>query len=81
MLANESCLRVCFMRFNSEVVYQKLFQKYWKRLLVKNKKVAVNCASTYESNKYILKIKQKKRKFEVLVIPVAIESLLYLTPS
>ena len=40
----------------------------------KNLQLCIDC----ESNKYILKIKEK---FEVLVIPVANESLLYLTPS
>ena len=34
-------------RFNSKVVYQKyVSKKLWKRLLVKNKKITVNCAST-----------------------------------
>ena len=34
-------------RFNSKVVYQKyVLKKLWKRLLVKNKKITVNCAST-----------------------------------
>ena len=38
-------------------------------VLIKNKKKTLN---------YVLKI---KKKIEVLMIPVAIESLLYLTPS
>ena len=34
-------------RFNSKVVYQKyVSKKLWKLLLVKNKKITVNCAST-----------------------------------
>ena len=69
-------------RSNNKVVNQKfVFQKYWKRLL---KKITVNDASTtirinqVELNKYILKI---KINFEVLVMTLAIEGLLYLNPS
>ena len=79
MSVNESSLRVYFMgRFNNKVVYQKVFYKYWKRLLVK--KGTVHYAST---NNQINTYKRLflKKKFEVLVIPVAIESLLYHTPS
>ena len=83
MLVDELSLRVSFMgRFNSKVVNQKfVFQKYWKRLL---KKITVNDASTtirinqVELNKYILKM---KINFEVLVMTLAIEGLLYLNPS
>ena len=83
MLVDEFYLRGSFMgRSNNKVVNQKFaFQKYWKRLL---KKITVNDASTtirinqVELNKYILKI---KIKFEVLVMTLAIESLLYLNPS
>ena len=66
-------------KFDDKVVYQKrVFQKYWKELLLKNKKNYCQLCINYESNKYILKIFLKTK---VLVIPVAIESLLYLTPS
>ena len=83
MLVDEFYLRGSFMgRSNNKVVNQKFaFQKYWKRLL---KKITVNDASTtirinqVELNKYILKM---KINFEVLVMTLAIEGLLYLNPS
>ena len=66
-------------KFDDKVVYQKcVFQKYWKELLLKNKKNYFQLCINYESNKYILKIFFKTK---VIVIPVAIESLLYFTPS
>ena len=66
-------------RFSSKVVYQKyVSKKLWKRLLVKNRKITVNCASTKNRvNTY----GRFKKKFKALFIPVVIENLLCLTPS
>ena len=53
--------------------------KYYKQLLSKNLKNCCQLCVDYKSNKYVLKILFEE-KFERLIIPVPIESLLYLTP-
>ena len=71
-------------KFNSRVVvaYQKcVFLKNignYYSLKINLKKYCQLCID-YRSNKFILK--NFFKKFEVLIVPVAIENLLYLTPS
>ena len=61
-----------------------LFYKFWKRLLVKSllaKSFKKTFHSAYtESHKYMFRIFFFFQNFEVLIIPVANGSLLYLTP-
>ena len=64
--------------WNRKIINWKkdFFCKYWKRLVIKNKKHS-QLFIGYKLDKYILKIFKKI----VCVILFAIESLLYLTPS
>ena len=80
MLANESSLRAYYMGDSIVKLFIKnmFFYKYWKRLLVKNKKYFCQlCVDYDESNKYDRFF--LKKSFKRFIIPVAIESS-YLTP-
>ena len=67
-------------RFNSTVVDEKcVFLEILETIAHKNKKV-LKTMHQQESNKDVLKTFLKK-EFQVLIIPVAIEGILYLTPS
>ena len=63
MLAKELSLRVYFIkRFNTKVVYQKcVFKRYWKGLLVKNKKNAVIYISTTNRINTYGRLKKQKQ--------------------
>ena len=49
------------MRLNSKVVYLKCFQRYWKRLLVENRKSYCQLCIDFKSSKIKLKIKKKSK--------------------
>ena len=83
MPANESSARAYFIgRFDIKVFLSKMcvaFTNIWNEYSLKIETYSQLCFDC-ESNKHTLKIFFAKKKFEGLIIPVAIESLLYLTP-